>query len=295
MASLRKFFSQQPQWLKFVFDMMIYLASVLIFLGIFVLGGYIIFHRNIFSNALTASSFMLHLSVAAQTLAVFFFPSLVVAAFYKNSFSYLKMDRLPDGTVILIVIVLALVAQLGVNFLAELNSKISFSGMEFTLKKLEKTADLITQRLLSGKTYADLLVNLFIVALLPAISEEMFFRGILQTRFVQMFKSIDLGVILAAFVFSFAHFEFFTFLPRFFLGLVLGYLFVYTESLWSNILLHFTNNAMGVILYFVTVRKGGNLSSLSSPHHVNYFLGIASIVIVIFLIVTIKKLKNLRA
>jgi membrane protease YdiL (CAAX protease family) len=43
------------------------------------------------------------------------------------------------------------------------------------------------------------------------------------------------------------HLQFMTFLPRFFLGLILGYLFYLGKNLWYSVAAHFTNNFLALV------------------------------------------------
>ena len=98
------------------------------------------------------------------------------------------------------------------------------------------------------RSNADIAINLFIIALLPAICEEVCFRGALQRVLIHIFKSPWAGIILTAILFSAFHMQFEGFLPRMFLGILLGLLFWYTGSLWVNMLAHFFINAVQVIV-----------------------------------------------
>jgi membrane protease YdiL (CAAX protease family) len=97
-------------------------------------------------------------------------------------------------------------------------------------------------------------VNLLMIGVIAAVGEELIFRGVLQRLMVGMVKNVHLAVVITAILFSAFHFQFFSFLPRFFLGIVLGYLLVYGRSIWYPILAHFINNAMGVIYYYFSSR-----------------------------------------
>ena len=88
------------------------------------------------------------------------------------------------------------------------------------------------------------------MAILPAIGEELLFRGVFQRLLTEWTRNIHWGIILAALLFSFFHFEFYGFLPRFLLGVFFGYLFVWTSSIWVPILAHFTNNFIIVVYSF---------------------------------------------
>jgi membrane protease YdiL (CAAX protease family) len=92
----------------------------------------------------------------------------------------------------------------------------------------------------------ELLINLLLMALLPALGEELVFRGVVQQYGYALFKRKTVSVWLTALLFSAIHFQFEGFIPRFLLGLVLGYLFYWTNQILIPIILHFANNAIMV-------------------------------------------------
>jgi membrane protease YdiL (CAAX protease family) len=87
-----------------------------------------------------------------------------------------------------------------------------------------------------------------IIALLPAIGEEVCFRSILQRIIIQITRNAMSGILITAFIFSALHFQFEGFLPRMFLGFMLGYLYWYSGSIWTSMLAHFVNNAVQVVV-----------------------------------------------
>lgn len=126
----------------------------------------------------------------------------------------------------------------------------TFAKLEEYMKTLEETAQIATEKMLNVSTFGGLLLNLLIIALIPAVGEEMTFRGVLQQSLTQKMNP-HVAIILSAAIFSFIHFQFYGFLPRMFLGILLGYMFYITNSLWISILMHFANNGTAVVLYYL--------------------------------------------
>lgn len=126
-----------------------------------------------------------------------------------------------------------------------------FEKVEEWMRTLEDSAEAITERMLNVSTFGGLLLNLLIIALIPAVGEEMTFRGVLQQALTRRLKSPHVAIILSAAIFSFIHFQFYGFLPRMFLGVLLGYMFYITDSLWPCMLMHFLNNGTTVVLYYL--------------------------------------------
>jgi membrane protease YdiL (CAAX protease family) len=174
----------------------------------------------------------------------------------KSKGGFLKsINYLP----ILFSAILMVFAQPLIGLMSELNSYLilpeGLSSIENWMKNAETQGEMITEAFLSTTTTGGLLVNIFMVAILPAFAEELLFRGALASLFKDWTKNIHLAVFLSAFIFAAIHLQFYGFLPRFLMGMALGYLFFWSGSLWLPIVAHFTNNFLSVIVEFL-FRKG---------------------------------------
>ena len=152
---------------------------------------------------------------------------------------------------ILIGVALMFISLPVTNQLTRWNEAMSFGGkfhqLEAYLKNLEEMTAAATEKMLKVDTIGGLLLNLFIIALIPAVGEEMTFRGVLQQSLTRKMNP-HIAIFLSAAIFSFIHFQFYGFLPRMFLGILLGYMFYITGSLWTSITMHFVNNGTAVVL-----------------------------------------------
>ena len=161
----------------------------------------------------------------------------------------------PPWWLILIGVALMFVSLPVTNQLTSWNEGMSFgkglAWLEEWIKSMEETAKVATEKMLNVNTIGGLLLNLVVVALIPALGEELTFRGVLQQSLTRGIKNPHMAIILAAAIFSFIHFQFYGFLPRMFLGILLGYMFYITGSLWTSILMHFLNNGTAVLLYYL--------------------------------------------
>ena len=118
------------------------------------------------------------------------------------------------------------------------------------MKDSEGKAEHLTDSFLKMETPGDMVFNVILIGLIPAIGEELFFRGVLQRIFGELFKNKHWSVWITAVIFSAVHLQFFGFVPRLLLGAMLGYLFLWSGSLWLPIIAHFVNNATAVILAY---------------------------------------------
>ncbi|RZL16598.1 MAG: CPBP family intramembrane metalloprotease [Hymenobacter sp.] len=126
---------------------------------------------------------------------------------------------------------------------------------ELWSREKEDQAAGLTKFLTNFNTLGRLLVGLLVIAIVPAIAEELVFRGGVQRCLVQWFGSRHVGVWLAAAIFSAIHVQFFGFVPRFVLGLVLGYLYEWSGNILVSMAAHFTQNAFQLILLYLAQGK----------------------------------------
>jgi hypothetical protein len=155
--------------------------------------------------------------------------------------------------------ILVVLAQPLIGWASEINSYLSLpkglSSIENWMQNAETQGEMITEAFLSTTSAGGLLVNIFMIAILPAFAEEILFRGVLANLFKDWTKNVHVAVFLSSFIFAAIHMQFYGFLPRFLLGMALGYLFFWSGSLWLPVAAHFTNNFLSVIVEFL-FRKG---------------------------------------
>jgi membrane protease YdiL (CAAX protease family) len=155
---------------------------------------------------------------------------------------------------ILLAIIVILVSQPLINFLAEWNAGIHFpqwGGIEKWMKESEDSTTRLTEQFLEMPNWGILFLNLFMIGLLPAVGEEFLFRGSLQPLFRRMTGNAHLAIFLTAFIFSALHFQFYGFFPRLLLGIVLGYFALWSGSIWVSVAAHLFNNGAAVILSYL--------------------------------------------
>jgi membrane protease YdiL (CAAX protease family) len=173
-----------------------------------------------------------------------------------------------------------------ISWIVDLNGAMHFpdwlSGVENWMRDAEDKAESLTNAFLATSSWGGFLVNLFMIAGLAAVGEELIFRGILVRLFREWTRNVHLAVIIPAFLFSALHLQFYGFFGRLILGMILGYLFVWSGSLWVPVIVHFLNNAMAVFLSFLHQRGSitSDLESFGSTQN-GYIIG-ASFALMIF-------------
>jgi len=145
-----------------------------------------------------------------------------------------------------------------------------FSTLENWMRNKESTANEMVEWMLSYTDPLSFSINIFMIVFLPALGEELLFRAVLIRYLKSVFKNIHVAVWISAIIFSAFHFQFFGFLPRMFLGLVFGYLFVWSGSIWLPILAHFINNGAVVVISWLNAKNmisqsAAEFGSVDSP------------------------------
>jgi membrane protease YdiL (CAAX protease family) len=229
-----------------------------------------------------------------QTAALFLLPPFLMAFLWaKQPLEWLKLKSETRGYG-LWAIFLMLIALPAINLVGYFNQQMSLPAFLEPLEQWMKTAEAnaahLTEQFLSVTTFDGLIINILLMALLPAVAEELTFRGVLQ-RLIQTQtneainregKRVHLAIWCTAILFSAIHMQFYGFLPRMLMGALFGYALVWTGSLWIPILMHFTNNAMAVILYFLAIRSGWDMDKVDTiGTNDTLWLGVVSLVLTI--------------
>jgi membrane protease YdiL (CAAX protease family) len=191
--------------------------------------------------------------LALQFLGLFLIPTLLFGYFSDPYPAHYLGLKPPSKNIYWIIALVALLLAIPlIDYIGVLNQKINFGGeLQKWVQGSEEKAAKQTKALLSGRAPSDLVLNLIFIALFAGIGEELLFRGVLQRLFIKAFKSPWAGIVIAAFLFSFFHFQFLGFFPRFVLGIVLGALYWYSGSLYTAMLAHFVYDGFIVtLLYF---------------------------------------------
>ena len=229
-----------------------------------------------------------------QTAALFLLPPFLMAFLWtKQPLEWLKLKSETRGYG-LWAIFLMLIALPAINLVGYFNQQMSLPAflepLEQWMKTAEENAAHLTEQFLSVTTFDGLIINILLMALLPAVAEELTFRGVLQ-RLIQTQTNesinregnrVHIAIWCTAILFSAIHMQFYGFLPRMLMGALFGYALVWTGSLWIPILMHFTNNAMAVILYFLAIRSGWDMDKVDTiGTNDTLWLGVVSLVLTI--------------
>lgn len=228
-----------------------------------------------------------------QSFGLFVIPPFVMASLWSNNaFEFLRLKSTLRWTTVLYVVAFMLVAIPFINMLSWLNQQIILPEALSEIEKMMQSSEVqiaeITEKMLNVSTLGALLFNVFLVAVVPALGEELFFRGTIQ-RLLSDWKGALFAIWITAFVFSAIHMQFYGFLPRMLLGAFLGYLLLWSGSLWLPIIAHFVNNAVAVVFYYLKFNGVKVIDVETIGTDDTLWLGIVSGIVCVFLGFLIRK------
>jgi membrane protease YdiL (CAAX protease family) len=187
---------------------------------------------------------MLRLVAVCQNLFLFILPAVAVAVLTTRlPARLLALDRRPSLLQIALALGALVASVPAMNVVVDWNASLPLPG---ALTEMEDTADMTTTLLLGGRGMADLVLSLLIVGVLTGLGEELFFRGALMRLIQTRPMSAHAAVWITAVVFSAIHMQFGGFIPRMLLGAYLGYLLLWSGSVWLPVLVHMVNNSISV-------------------------------------------------
>ena len=233
-----------------------------------------------------------------QSVFLFVIPPIVFAFFVtKKPGSWLKTNKGISWQTLILLFFLMMSMFPVSNFLAEINQSIQLpnfmSGIYHWMVQKEQALAVVTEQFLKADSIGEFTLNFVMIAIIPAIGEELLFRGVLQKLFSNWTKNVHWGIFITAFLFSAVHMQFLTFLPRFFLGVVFGYLLVWTQSLWVPILAHFFNNGLAVIVSYLSQKQSIDTDIENIGQSNNFFwLSLFNLLIVFVLLFFIYKFET---
>lgn len=170
---------------------------------------------------------------------------------------YFSPRRLGAAGWLLVVAVLIIVTLPFMSTIIAWNAGTHFPAalhdFEVWARASEDRAAVLTKFLTNFNSPARFWVGVLVIGLVPAVAEELVFRGVIQKNLVRWF-SPHVGVWLGAAIFSAIHMQFFGFVPRFVLGLVLGYLYLWSGNILVSMAAHFTQNAFQLVILYLAQR-----------------------------------------
>jgi len=292
-----KIFRTASPLTQLMFSFFVIILSYVVMMIAGIISGMLIFNKSIIELQMSMQNISSPENVAImkyfqtiQSIGIFIIPPILIALFFSDyPRKYLHLDRITGLKSIFLVILTIYMANPLINYLSELNAMLSLpdwmSGLENWMRGAEEGAARVTEAFLATDTFGGLLFNIFMIGFLPAVGEELLFRGVIQRLFRDITRSNHAAIWISAALFSALHMQFYGFLPRMLLGAIFGYFLVWGGSLWVPIIAHFINNASAVVVAYLyqngTIDQDFN--EIGTPSEGNSYIALISLVFVITL------------
>lgn len=186
-------------------------------------------------------------------------PALFMAMFIGAPRKQLSLNQKPTSISVLLSVLLVVASLPLVQMITFDSSSFELpgfmSGLESSMEEMEVRATALLMKLLGDTSISVLLANIVVFAIVPAICEEMFFRGFLQQKLGKV-AGPHAAIWITAAIFSLMHLQFYGFFGRLFLGALLGYLLYRSGSLWLSIIAHFMYNLINVFFAWGSFKYG---------------------------------------
>jgi len=197
---------------------------------------------------------MIKMMQVLYSTGLFLLPALLAAFLIGGRTGhYLSAGRVPNAEIFILVTLLMFTIVPLVNYIGFLNEKLllpeQWGDLAERVRANDKDQWKMMEAFLETGSAWGIIFNVFMIALIPAIGEELLFRGVLQKIMGEWFRNRHAAIWVVALLFSLAHYQYSAFIPRILLGAFFGYIFIWTSSIWMPVIAHFVNNAMGVVYY----------------------------------------------
>lgn len=261
--------AKRPPFLSLILLIVLALTGALLFttLGVAISGSIYGFRNTLYSISAPASwernemdTAILRIIQIFSSCGIFIVPALFFAKIEgEGRKNYLKLNT-PSYLLITFTALIMVASMPILEWVTTLNQKMELphvlKGVEQWMRNKEDATKGFVHSLLIMHTPATLFINLCMIAIIPAVGEELIFRGCLQHIFRNWTGSQHISIWIVAFIFSAIHLQFFGFFPRMLLGALLGYLLLWSGSLYVPIFAHFINNAAVVIASYIYQQRG---------------------------------------
>ncbi len=207
----------------------------------------------------------------ATLIGLILIPALYVSSIEKkNPLSWITEKAQP--MLMIAVTVLIVLSFMAINSIfIEWNANFVFPDFlkEFGdwAREHEKQGEELTKFFTTFNSTGDFLIGVFVIAFLPAIGEELVFRGMLQPEVYRATGNQHIAIWISAIVFSAFHVQFFGFVPRMLLGALFGYLYIWSGHFLIPVVAHFVNNGFSVLMIYL-FQKGVITVDMETPEAV---------------------------
>jgi len=291
-------FGNRKPWLSLISLMLIAFGGLIIGQFVAILIVTKLYHLSVFqvmemvTNISEYPEYKVAIYIIQGISAVFAFilaPWVFLRFVEKKRFSVLN----PNKEIELVPVTLALLISIvfmAVNFkFAEWNAQMVLpeflKDVEAWMRLQEDKLEEATYFLTTINNPLELAMAMVVIAIIPAIGEELLFRGLIQNQLQSWARNAHWAVWITAILFSAIHIQFYGFVPRMLLGALFGYMYLWSGNLLYPMLAHFANNGFQVVMLYLYSSELTNFNIDNAdtvPWTVFFTSGLITVVLILY-------------
>lgn len=226
------------------------------------------------------------------SILLYFAPAVLFSAIISPDFrGYLGFKKITTIKILPWIILLGVAMIFVLPYISEWLQKTGFGNLADELQKQRQELEAVYFR---ERTGWSLLRNALLMALVPALCEEVFFRGALQRLLYAISRHKWIAIIITSVLFGLVHNSIYNFLPIFIASIILGYVYFETGSLWISILLHFIYNLAQVVVVHISTPEKETVTDSLPGRLVLEIVAVAAIMLSLRIIYSYRNPEQLR-
>jgi uncharacterized protein len=224
----------------------------------------------------------LRIALLTQHIFLFFLPAVLTLwiCYKRKSLQASALDKRPLSISIVLGVFWLIVSMAFIQYSYQINEAFPLPK---SLIANEENVKKTMEALFSLKGFAGVFLNTLLIGVMPAISEELIFRGVIQRQLGRIFYNAHVQVWITAAFFSAIHLQFQGFLPRMILGALLGYMLVWSRSLWVPVVVHGFNNGMQVLALYAMNMTPEDMKKLEEAKSLHWSIAGASLMLMLII------------
>ena len=231
----------------------------------------------------------LYMQVLLSSVGFFLLPAILFHIIFRADMAgTLQLQRLAPTRQWLLAIFVMLAAALFIQVLVQISTAIPLPDQWKWLRTNQANGEKMIDTFFSDPTTGRFWLLAICLALLPAVGEEVFFRGTIQNLLMKTYIGPIWAVIFTGGLFSMLHMEFNNFLAIWCMGIVLGLLYYYTGSIWVSISAHFVNNMLVVGGKYAYLRGMVN-ADIANSDSLPIYISLPAGVLMVWGIITLRR------
>ena len=252
---LHKYWRNFPWYIQFI--QFIILVAVMASFFAFIIGPIIVNKMGVsLGDIQNLNANSTHTAIAGglvlqffSALGIFLLPALLYAYFmHPRPLQFLGLMKPANLLHLIVPAIIMICAEPLLTVIADWLTQFNLGS---NAKKIQEENDRLMAAFLSLKTPPQLIVSFIVLAIMPGLSEELFFRGVIMRFASKRTYNIWFPIVVSSLLFALLHTNVYGLLSIFIAGMMLGSFYYFTGSIIPGIIAHFVFNGSQVVVAYL--------------------------------------------